>query len=274
MDRVCMKPNACLNPNRGQGKPALRFIFPLAVIIAMAGTAHADIHIGGWSLWANGQLARDFQYTGSCPVDLKFDWGVVSTEPVTATSSFLRSDGGHSSTSPSFDLPGGGRSLPITEEWRLGANTPQFQNYSGWIELTVESADHKISVSKKINFTIHCAAEAAGLRIGGWSFWANGKLARDFQYTGACPVNLKFDWGVVSAAPVTATYSFLRNDGGHSSTSKSIALPGGGRSTPILEEWRLGANTPKFQPYKGWVELDIESPEHVSKRIPFTIQCQ
>ena len=154
MDRVCMKPNVCLKPNRGQGNPALRFIFPLAVIIAIAGTAHASV------------------------------------------------------------------------------------------------------------------------RIGGWSFWANGELARDFQYTGACPVNLKFDWGVVSAAPVTATYSFLRNDGGHSSTPKSIALPGGGRSTPILEEWRLGANTPKFQPYKGWVELDIESPERVSKRIPFTIQCQ
>ena len=266
-----MKPNVCLKPNREQGNPALRFIFPLAVIIAIAGTAHASVRIGGWSFWANGQLARDFQYTGSCPVNLKFDWGVVSTEPTTLTYSFLRSDGGHSSSPRTVVLPGGGRSTPITEEWRLGANTPQFQNYSGWVQLNIESPN---AASQKIAFTIHCAAEAAGLRIGGWSFWANGELARDFQYTGACPVNLKFDWGVVSAAPVTATYSFLRNDGGHSSTPKSIALPGGGRSTPILEEWRLGANTPKFQPYKGWVELDIESPERVSKRIPFTIQCQ
>ena len=130
-----------------------RLAFALTIMMAAAATAHASIRIGGSSFSANGQLARDYQYTGSCPVDLKFDWGVISTEPTTVTYSFVRSDGGHSSTSQSVGLPNANRSVPIIDEWQLGANTQQFANYSGWVQINIESPN---PISRKINFTIHC----------------------------------------------------------------------------------------------------------------------
>jgi hypothetical protein len=36
--------------------------------------AWAEVRIGGSSFAVNGQLNREHQYTGACPVDLKFDW--------------------------------------------------------------------------------------------------------------------------------------------------------------------------------------------------------
>ena len=250
-------------------KRITRFVFALAIVMAVAAAAHADVRIGGSAFSANGRLARDYQYTGSCPVDLKFDWGVISTEPATVTYSFVRSDGGHSSTSQSINLPDADRSVPIIDEWQLGAAAPQFANYRGWVQINIESPN---PISQKINFTIHCLG--AGVRIGGSSFSANGQLARDYQYTGSCPVDLKFDWGVISTEPTTVTYSFVRSDGGHSSTSQSIELPNANRSVPITDDWQLGAATPQFANYSGWVQINVESPNSISQKINFTIHCQ
>lgn len=127
-------------------------VFSLVLLFALTGTGQASVRIGGASLSANGQIAQNFQYAGSCPVNLKFDWGVISTEPTSITYSFRRSDGGHSSTSTA-SLPGANRSMPILDEWSLGANNPQFADYHGWVELDIESPN---PVSQKIGFTIHC----------------------------------------------------------------------------------------------------------------------
>jgi len=235
--------------------------------MVLVGAAHASVRIGGWAFSANGELARDFQYTGPCPVDLKFDWGVISTDQTTATYTFTRSDGGHSSSSQSVALPAG-HSVPVLDTWRLGANTAQFATYSGWVQLNISAPN---PVSQKISFTIHCTPPS--VRIGGSAFFANGQLARNYQYSGACPVDLKFDWGVIATADTTATYSFTRNDGGHSSSSQSVDLPAG-HSVPVLNTWRLGANTPAFASYSGWVQLNIDSPNAVSNKIAFTIHCQ
>ncbi len=241
----------------------------MAALIAMAGAANASVRVGGSAFSVNGQLARDHQYSGSCPVDLKFDWGVISTAPATATYSITRSDGGHSSHARYVNLPER-RSVPIVEEWRLGANTPQFADYSGWVELVIESPN---PVTNRIAFTIHCGGGSlAGVRVGGSAFSVNGQLARDHQYTGSCPVDLTFDWGVIGEEPTQVTYSFNRSDGGHSSP-QTMNLPQGHRSVPILDHWRLGANTPRFANYSGWVELNIESPNPVANRIGFTLHC-
>jgi hypothetical protein len=40
---------------------------------------------------------------------------------------------------------------------------------------------------------------------------------------------------------------------------------------PILDAWSLGANNRQFAGYHGWVELDIESPNPVSRKIGFAI---
>jgi hypothetical protein len=117
------------------------------------------------------------------------------------------------------------------------------------------------------------ATANATVRVGGWSFFANGQLARDYQYTGSCPVALKFNWGVVSSEPTTIKYSFLRNDGGHSAAPSYVALQNPNSSVPISEEWRLGINNQQFQDFSGWVQLNIEEPNPVSQRIGFTIHC-
>jgi hypothetical protein len=111
------------------------------------------VRVGGSSLRANGQLAQGFQYTGSCPVALKFGWGLIGTGPTAVTYTFARSDGGHQTNSPTVDLPNANQSVPVYYDWQLGANTPRFQNYSGWVQLNIEAPNQ---VSNKINFTIHC----------------------------------------------------------------------------------------------------------------------
>src|SRR5258708_3888107 len=130
-----------------------RFALMAFAFFAVTATAGASVRVGGSSLRANGQLAQGFQYTGSCPVALKFGWGVIGTGPTAATYTFARSDGGHQTNSPTVDLPNANQSVPVYYDWRLGANRPQFQNYSGWVQLNIEAPNQ---VSNKINFTIHC----------------------------------------------------------------------------------------------------------------------
>lgn len=110
------------------------------------------------------------------------------------------------------------------------------------------------------------------VRIGGSSFAVNGVPTRDHQYTGACPVDLTFDWGVISTEPAVINYWTSRNDGAESGM-KSIDHPGG-RSIPIMEHWRLGANKPQFANFQGWMQINIESPNPASMKIPFTLHCR
>lgn len=111
------------------------------------------------------------------------------------------------------------------------------------------------------------------MRIGGWSFAVNGQVARNYQYTGSCPADLMFDWGVINSNPAAITYSTSRNDGAHSSP-RSVNHPGGNRSIPIVEHWHLGANNPQFANYHGWMEIHIESPAPATNRIAFTLHCR
>jgi hypothetical protein len=115
---------------------------------------------------------------------------------------------------------------------------------------------------------------AQSVRVGGSSLRANGIVAQDFQYTGSCPVSLKFGWGLISTGPTEVTYRFDRNDGGHTTSSKSVNLPQANHSVPVYYDWQLGANTPKFATYTGWVNIIIESPNPVQHKINFTIHCK
>ena len=117
------------------------------------------------------------------------------------------------------------------------------------------------------------AALNAAMRIGGSSFAVNGQPTRDHQYAGGCPVDLTFDWGVVDSNPSPITYWTSRNDGAHSNP-RSVNHPGGNRSIPIVEHWRLGANSPQFADYHGWMEIHIESPSPATNRIAFTLHCR
>ena len=117
-------------------------------------------------------------------------------------------------------------------------------------------------------------AQNASVRIGGSSLRANGQIAQGFQYSGPCPVDLKFGWGLIGSRPTTASYHFERSDGGRSSGAQSVNLPGTGHSVPVYNDWRLGANSPKFADFTGWVTIMIDYPSPVEGKIPFTLHCQ
>ena len=115
---------------------------------------------------------------------------------------------------------------------------------------------------------------AQTVRVGGSSLRANGQVAQGFQYTGSCPVSLKFGWGLISTGPTEVVYRFDRNDGGHTTHSERVDIPRANQSVPVYYDWQLGANTPKFADFHGWVNIIIEYPNPVQQKIGFTIHCQ
>ena len=141
-----------MKSNRRHGA-GLFFLLAAVLVMALIAYARGTVRVGGWSLRANGQVARDFAFRGGCPVNLKFGWSVLGTEPTDVVYTFARSDGGHETHSQTLDLPQAGRSGFIYHDWRLGANNREFADYRGWVELIVESPNR---VSQRIDFTLHC----------------------------------------------------------------------------------------------------------------------
>ena len=115
------------------------------------------------------------------------------------------------------------------------------------------------------------AAPVPTVRIGGSSLEANGQPARGFQYSGSCPVALKFGWSLQTTEPAIAYYSFTRNDGSHPRGGSINLEPG--RSGFVYLDWRLGTNNRQFADYHGFAELNVESPNRVSQKIDFTLHC-
>jgi hypothetical protein len=115
---------------------------------------------------------------------------------------------------------------------------------------------------------------AQSVRVGGYSLRANGQVAQGFQYTGSCPVALKFGWGLISTGPTEVAYRFDRSDGGHTTHSDRVNIPRANQSVPVYYDWQLGANTHQFANFTGWVNIIIESPNPVQQKIKFTIHCQ
>jgi hypothetical protein len=115
---------------------------------------------------------------------------------------------------------------------------------------------------------------AQNVRVGGWSLRANGNIAQGFHYTGSCPVDLKFSWGLISQRPTGVRYRFDRSDGGHSTRQERVDLPGGGHSVPVYYDWQLGNHSREFADFHGWVNLIVETREPVEKKIPFTLHCR
>jgi hypothetical protein len=112
----------------------------------------AAVRIGGYALTHNGNIVKNFVYTGSCPVKLQFAWGVIPTEPLQFKYHFERSDGAQAPAGEkSLSRPG--ISEDVITTWDLGANTTEFKDFKGWEDLVI---DFPNKVSQKINFTLHC----------------------------------------------------------------------------------------------------------------------
>ena len=112
------------------------------------------------------------------------------------------------------------------------------------------------------------------VRVGGWALNANGKLAKNFEYTGTCPVNLRFDWGLIATSPVEVTYRYKRSDASEPSAMNTVNLPKANTSVDVSDTWELGANTAEFKNYKGWIKLTTFSPNKVEQKIDFTLHCK
>jgi len=113
----------------------------------------------------------------------------------------------------------------------------------------------------------------ATVRIGGWALTNNGNIVKNFVYTGSCPVQLQFAWGVIPTEPTEIKYHFGRSDGAQAPPGKQF-LPKANTSEDVITTWELGARTPEFRDFKGWEDLIIDSPNHVSQKINFTLHCR
>ena len=116
-------------------------------------------------------------------------------------------------------------------------------------------------------------AHSQTVRIGGWALTNNGQIVKNFVYTGACPVQLQFAWGVLSTAPTEIKYHFERSDGAHAPSGQKN-LPRANTSEDVITTWDLGANIPRFADFKGWEELAIDSPNSAAQKINFTLHCR
>jgi hypothetical protein len=112
------------------------------------------------------------------------------------------------------------------------------------------------------------------VRVGGWALTANGKIAKNFEYTGSCPVNLRFDWGLLATAPTEVTYRYKRSDDSEPSATKKVKLAKANTSVDVSDTWDLGANTAEFKDFKGWIKLTTFEPNKVEQKILFTLHCK
>jgi hypothetical protein len=269
-----------MNSNRHQH--SWIFALLIATLLGVATAARAQVRVGGWATSANGRPLPSEKYWGPCPVNLKFGWGILGKEPATVVYTTSRSDGVRSSRPLTLNLPAANRSMDAYVDWAVGANQPQFADFSGWVQLDITSPN---PASQRIPFTIHCGANAgAGFDTAGGhgtvhtgrelktTMEANGQMT-NHVYTGPCPVTLKLGWEVAGTEPTRVIYWFDRSDGKEFHTPSTIQLPTTGEPRTIYTEWRVGANTPEFASYNGWIRLNIESPNPDSLENNFLLRC-
>jgi hypothetical protein len=98
-------------------------------------------------------LIGGIEYRGSCPVKLDFDWSIVSSQPTSVTYRLQKSDGSSASAIMTVNLPKGNTPVDVTDMWIVGANTLEFRNYKGWIDLSTLTPN---VFGKKIYFVLRC----------------------------------------------------------------------------------------------------------------------
>ncbi len=94
------------------------------------------------------------------------------------------------------------------------------------------------------------------------------------DYSGPCPVKISFSGRIsVVGGQGTVSYKFLRSDR-FSAPVESLTFDSPGSKT-VATSWRLGALTPRFQPFSGWQAIQILEPQAMkSDKAAFRINCQ
>ena len=116
------------------------------------------------------------------------------------------------------------------------------------------------------------AAAQAQVRVIGTDLFANGKLAPTFQYSGACPVWLRFYWSLATSEYTGVGYYFQTNTGIRTPGRRDYVSP----SMPLAAyiDWHVGLKTPKLTDQSGWLELHVMYPNVFANTINYTIHCR
>jgi hypothetical protein len=131
------------------------------ILCTLSLTARADVTTGPFRFWINGVLNNTHEYIGPCPVALRFGFWIDDNPhvPATAAYSFSRSDGAINNQTFTARIGNAQGATTVFEDWHLGANVPQFQDFRGWVELDVIAPN---SSASRIPFTLHCGADGSG----------------------------------------------------------------------------------------------------------------
>jgi hypothetical protein len=94
--------------------------------------------------------------------------------------------------------------------------------------------------------------------------------ADPFDYTGACPVTIRFSGRIsVAGGGGTVSFKFLRSDGA-SAPVQTLKFDGPG-SKDVTETWQIGG---AGSSYNGWEAIQIFDPNDMqSEHATFTIRC-
>jgi hypothetical protein len=91
---------------------------------------------------------------------------------------------------------------------------------------------------------------------------------------GPCPVVFTFTGKVALKKEGRFTYKWERSDGGVDTTVHPAVSYDGLNAALVSTTWTLGAATPEFRPFHGWMKLHILTPQNlVSEAAQFTLDC-
>jgi len=113
----------------------------------------AAVSVVGASIFVNGELLKNGDYKGACPVNLKFKFTLLATEPTQVKYFLQRGDGSKPSPTKEVNIPKANEPVFIAEPWELGANTPQFKDFKSSMTFTTKYPN---PAHQGIDFTVHC----------------------------------------------------------------------------------------------------------------------
>jgi hypothetical protein len=91
---------------------------------------------------------------------------------------------------------------------------------------------------------------------------------------GPCPATFTFTGKVLLRKEVKVKYRWERSDGVPDTAPHPALALDGVHASLVTTTWTLGAATPAFHPYRGWMKLHILAPEDkLSDAAEFTLDC-
>jgi hypothetical protein len=136
----------------------------------------------------------------------------------------------------------------------------------------IGSRQVRVLIASTAVLALTTALFAVSIKVTGSSFSANGQAAPRRDYTGPCPVDLQFDWTVVSVDRENLFYTTSRSD--RTESSQRGASLGPNQPSKITDHWKLGSSAPAFKNYAGWMQLNMKSPAQGTDKIAFTLHCR